>query len=298
MNNYYSIEHVRKNIKKRNNNTHKGSYGKIGIIAGSKGMTGSVCMSSISALRSGSGLVFTIVPNSINNIVSIKLTECIVKSVTDNNCGYFNHDFIKEIMDIIKNLDCVALGPGIGTNSTTQKVVTEIIKKYDKPIILDADGLNCISKNLNILYNRKSPTIITPHPKEFEKLLNNSNIKILENIRLKENRIKYSCIFSKQYNVITALKGFETVVANTDGEYFINKTGNPGMATAGSGDVLAGVITSLIGQNIDCFKATCCGVYIHGHAGDITAKVKGQYGMIASDIIENIPYAIKDIIGI
>lgn len=298
MDNYFTIKHVKNNIIKRSNNTHKGSYGKIGIIAGSKGMSGSVCMSSLSSLRTGTGLVFTIVPSSISNIISIKLTECIIKDINDNNNGYFSYSHINEILNIIDDLDCIALGPGIGTNDSTIKVVKEIINNYKKPIILDADGLNCISKNLNIFTNRKAPTIITPHPKEFKNLLENSNINSFDNLNSNNNRIKYSCQFSKQYNVITLLKGYKTIIANTDGKFFINSTGNPGMATAGSGDVLTGIITSLVGQKIDCFKAACCGAYLHGYAGDLTANEKGQYGMIATDIIENIPYAIKNIIGI
>ena len=291
MNNYYTLSDCSKHIKPREKDTHKGTYGKIGIVAGSTGMTGSVCMASMSALRSGSGLVYTVVPSSISNIVCIKLTECVIRPIGDfsNSIGYFVKNDISSIMKAIEDCDCVVLGPGIGTNEETKAVVSHILINYEKPIVLDADGLNCISQDVSIFNKRNAPTVITPHPKEFERLLKNSGIKFTD-------RINTSIEFSNKYNVITLLKGYNTVVTNVNSQYHINPTGNPGMATAGSGDVLSGIIASLIGQGIDAFNAACCGAYIHGLSGDLTAKDKGEYGLIATDIIENVPYAIKSVV--
>lgn len=290
--NYYTLSDCFKHIKPREKDTHKGSYGKVGIVAGSTGMSGSVCMASMSSLRSGSGLVYTVVPSCISNIVCIKLTECVIRSIGDfsNSVGCFVKNDIPQIMKAIEDCDCIVLGPGIGTNEETKAVVSHIITNYEKTMVLDADGLNCISLDVSIFNKRKAPTVITPHPKEFERLLKNSGIEYTD-------RVKTSTEFSNKYNVITLLKGYNTVVTNINSQYHINPTGNPGMATAGSGDVLSGIIASLIGQGIDAFNAACCGAYIHGLAGDLAAKDKGEYGLIATDIIENIPYAISKILA-
>ncbi len=291
-NNYYTLTDCSKHIKPREKDTHKGTYGKVGIVAGSIGMTGSVCMASMSSLRSGSGLVYTVVPNSISNIVCIKLTECVIRTIGNfsNSIGYFVKNDIPHIMKAIEDCDCIVLGPGMGTNEETKTVVNHILINYEKPVVLDADGLNCVSKDVSVFNKRKAPTVITPHPKEFERLLKNSEIEYID-------RINTSIKFSNKYNVITLLKGYNTVITNVNSQHHINPTGNPGMATAGSGDVLSGIIASLIGQGIDAFNAACCGAYIHGLAGDLAAKDKGEYGLIATDIIECIPYAIKSVVN-
>lgn len=292
---FYTTKNCKTFIKSRKKETHKGSYGRIGIVAGSLGMTGSVCMSALSSLRSGSGLVYTVIPNCITNIVSIKLTESVIRPVQSSRQDITNHlYFIKDdapiIMKYIEDCDCIVLGPGIGTNNETKYVVNYIMRSYEKPVVLDADGLNCISDDINILKERKAQTVITPHPKEFERLLSKSEIKY-------SDRIKTAIDFSKEYNVVTLLKGYHTVIANSNSIYYINPTGNAGMATAGSGDVLSGIIASFIGQGIDVFNAACCGAYTHGLAGDIAVNDKGEYGLIATDIIDHIPYAIKSILN-
>lgn len=293
--NYYNsdmldFDFCKKYIKPRLKNTHKGTYGRVGIVAGSIGMTGSVCIASMSCLRSGTGLVYTVIPYDISDIVCIKLTECVIRPVGEKNTtDFFKFNDITKIMDSINDCDCIVLGPGIGTNCETKKVVQHILLNYNKPVVLDADGLNCISDNVEILNKRLSQTVITPHLKEFERLLSNTNIVF-------EDRIKTSFKFAKKNNAITLLKGYNTVITNSNGQYFINPTGNPGMATAGSGDVLSGIIASFIGQKIDVFEATCCAAYIHGLAGDLASIDKGEYGLIATDIISQIPYAIKKIL--
>ncbi|EOC99530.1 NAD(P)H-hydrate dehydratase [Caldisalinibacter kiritimatiensis] len=282
---------VKSIIPERKNQSHKGTYGRVSVLAGCKGMLGASYLTSMASLRSGSGLVYTLVPNSLYEIMEIKATETIIKPVEDLNKGYFNSASFDEIQDVASIADVIALGPGLGVDEERIKLVNKLLASFNKPIVLDADGINCVSKMTQVLEKRKYPTIITPHPGELSRLL---NISIQE---IQDNRVKYARLTSKKYGVITVLKGANTIVASKEGEIFINMTGNPGMATAGSGDVLTGVISSFIGQGIEPLKAAIAGVYIHGLAGDLASYEKGQYGIIATDILEKIPYSIKKLVG-
>ena len=282
---------IKEILKSRENDTHKGSYGRVGIIAGSSGMTGAPYLSCQAALRTGSGLVYSIVPGSIREIMSIKLTEVIVKSVDDNKKGYFIRASLDEILDYIETMDVVAIGPGIGVDEDRLHIIEEIIKNYKKPIILDADAINCLSIQHNILYNRSQEIIITPHPGELGRFLNKTISEI------QDNRIYYAKYAANKYNIIVVLKGSGTVVASPDTEdVYVNTTGNPGMATAGSGDLLTGMISSFVGQGIKPLDASILSVFTHGLAGDLAKSDKGEQGMIASDILESIPESIRRIL--
>ncbi len=275
-------------LPKRKKDSHKGTYGRVGIVAGSIGMTGACYLTAMACLRAGSGLVYTIVPASISSILSIKLTEAIIKAVPDNNRGTFNLDSLAKIGKLIEDMDVLAVGPGMGVDDERIDLVRHILLNFQGPIVLDADGINCISQvDLNIFNNRRFPTVITPHPGEFSRLIGR-NIKEIQG-----NRVEYAKYIASKYNVITVLKGANTVVANPKGEVYINTTGNPGMATAGSGDILTGIITSFIGQGIDAYKAAILGVYCHGLAGDMAKEEKGEYGLIAGDILDSIPSSIN-----
>lgn len=276
-------------LPNRMNNSHKGTYGRVAIVGGSKGMVGAPYLASMAALRTGTGLVYSIVPKSLENIMSIKHTEVIVKSAEDNDKGYFTKDSIFDILKGMEGMNAVAIGPGIGVDKERIYLIEEIIKNCKGPIVLDADGINCLSLNPDMLYSCSQPIIITPHPGELARFLGRS-IK-----EIQENRIYYSKYTSEKYNIIVVLKGFNTIVAAPTGELYINATGNPGMATAGSGDLLTGVISSFIGQGIRPFDAAKLGVFCHGLAGDLASIYKGEYGVIATDILENIPYSIKKI---
>lgn len=272
----------------REKDSHKGTFGRVGIIAGSKGMAGAAYLATMAALRSGSGLVYAIIPNSLNEILSIKLTEAIIKSVEDEDAGHFNLYSFDGLKEIIDDMDVLALGPGIGVDEIRIELVNKILSTYEKPIVLDADGINCISKgNPDILSNRKAETVITPHPGELSRLLR------LDIDTIQKKRFEYSKMISNKYNVITVLKGANTLVTNPKGDIYINFSGNPGMATAGSGDLLTGIIASFIGQGITSYEAAVLGVYCHGIAGDLAKMDKGEYGMISRDILDNIPYSIK-----
>ncbi len=277
-------------LKKRIRDSHKGSYGRVAIIAGSRGMTGAPYLSCQAALRTGSGLVYSIVPESVADIMSIKLTEVIVKPIKDNEKGHFIKNSLDEILKDIEMMDVIAIGPGMGVSDDTVYLLDQIIRNYKKTIVLDADAINCLSIQPNILYNRNKTIIITPHPGELARLLGKS----IEEIQKKRSFFaKYA---ADKYQIIVVLKGSGTVIASPESEdIYINTTGNPGMATAGSGDVLTGMIASFTGQGIDPLEASILAVFAHGLAGDLAVVDKGEYGLIARDIIENIPKSISTI---
>lgn len=266
-------------LNKRELNTHKGDYGKVAIIAGTKGMTGSAFLSSNAALRTGSGLVYNIVPKDIIDIMSIKYIEVIAKSF----------DKLEDLRLFLEDMDSIAIGPGMGLGKDKCKLLEEVLK-LDKKIVIDADGITNLSKDIKLLKNRKEfTTILTPHNAEFSRLSGYS-INDIQN-----NREKLAKKFAKEYKCILLLKGNKTIV--TDGErVYTNYSGNPGMATAGSGDVLTGIIVSLIARGIDIFEATSCGSYMHGRAGDLASYEIGEEALIASDIIKKIYRVIPSII--
>ncbi|WP_300408426.1 NAD(P)H-hydrate dehydratase [Lagierella sp.] len=272
----FSIPHPPFPLEKRNVEGHKGTFGKVGIIGGSNGMLGSVYLSSMAALRTGSGLVYSGVPGEIYDIMQIKSTENIVKEI--------EYDKDDSLNSFYKDLDALGIGPGIGETMSLE-TLKKIFKSYANPIVLDADGLNLVSKSITLIKEHKK-FVMTPHPGEFSRLIGKS-IESIEN-----NRIKYSMDFAREYSVVLVLKGHNTLV--TDGKrLYQNKTGTNGLGTAGSGDVLTGIITSLLGQGYNLYEGTCLGVYIHGLCGNFLEESMGSDGIIASDIFNEIPYVIK-----
>ncbi|KPU26689.1 carbohydrate kinase-like protein [Caloranaerobacter sp. TR13] len=277
-------------IPRRKAYSHKGTYGRVGILAGSLGMTGAAYLTSTACLRSGSGLVYLFTPKSLNKILEIKTTEVITIPVEDNGKGHFCIEGLEYILKTIENMDVLAIGPGLGVDFERTELVKQVLLNYKKTIVLDADGINCLANSTEVFKQRKGKTIITPHPGELSRLL---DISIKE---IESDRVKYAQLTSEKFGVITVLKGANTVISSEEGKIYINTTGNPGMATAGSGDVLTGIITSFIGQGIECLAATVAGVYVHGLAGDLAKYEKGEYGLIATDVLEHIPYSIKSLI--
>lgn len=274
-------------LKKRKIESHKGDYGRVGIIGGSTGMAGAPYLASLASLRTGCGYTYTLVPSALETIMSIKLDEGIIRPIEDRSRGHFTMESLQDILMYIKGMDSLSLGIGMGVDGDRTYIIREIIKSAKVPIVLDADAINCLSDESDILKNHESDLIITPHPGELSKFL---DISIEE---IQKKRVYYSEFVAKKYNVIVVLKGHRTVVASPKLGIYINETGNPGMATAGSGDVLTGMIASLLAQGLNAFNAAKLGVHLHGMAGDITRDKMGEYGMIASDIIENIPFAIN-----
>lgn len=237
-------------LKKRRLDSHKGDYGRVGVIGGSTGMTGAPYLSTLASLRTGAGYAYTLVPSALENIMSIKVTEGIVRPIEDNGVGHFTMESLQDILMYIKNMDSIALGVGMGVDGDRTYIIREVIKAAKVPIVLDADAINCLSNTTHILDNHESSLIITPHPGELSKFL---DISIEE---IQKKRVYYSEYIAKKYNIIVVLKGHRTVVASPKSGIYINETGNPGMATAGSGDVLTGMIASLLAQGLNPFDAT------------------------------------------
>lgn len=282
--------HVSGIIPIRQRESSKGDFGRVLIVSGSTGMTGSGCLCAKAALRAGAGLVYLGVPSSLSGIYGSQLVETIVVPFEDKSRGYLSKECINEFLEKMVKMDAVAIGPGISCREDIVKIMGELLEAADVPLVLDADALNAVSKNVDVLKKSKVPVIITPHPGEMSRLTGAS----IEDIQ--KNRIKYAKEFSDKYNVITVLKGARTIIATPDGKIYINPTGNPGMSTAGTGDVLTGIIAGFLGQGIKPEDAAAAGVFLHGLSGDMAASKKGEYGLIAGDLVEELPCAINTIL--
>lgn len=270
-------------MPKRKSESHKGDYGRIAILGGSSGMAGSVYMASLSAMRTGAGMAFILAPKSISEILQIKSNEQIIKEIDCHNF-YYSSEIVDQILDNIEGKDTLIIGPGMGKGEDLNKLIGEIIASTDIDMVIDADGLNAISKDLSILKSNNK-IILTPHLGEFSRLTG------LEIDKIKEDEESIARKFAKDNDVVLVLKSDHTIV--TDGlKFYKNEIGNPGMATAGVGDVLTGVIASLM-KRLEPFEAAKLGVYIHSLAGDIAREKLGEDSLIATDVIENLSEAIK-----
>ena len=260
---------------------HKGCFGKILLLCGSLGFTGAAALAARGALRSGAGLVYLGVPESIYAIEAMKMDEPIVFPLPDA-AGKLSGDAIPEIMKYLPRMDAVLIGPGMGQSESILKVVKTVLENFHGPVVVDADGINVLSAHTDLLRGRAFPTIVTPHDVEFTRLGGNISV----------DRVESAATLAIDLGCIVLLKGHETVI--TDGKVcYTNKTGNPGMAVGGSGDVLAGIIVSLLGQGISPLEAASCGAWLHGAAGDLCAEKLGQYGMLPSDMVEALPRLMK-----
>jgi len=275
---------------------HKGTYGHVLVVAGSRGKTGAVLMSARAALRSGSGLVTMGVPESLVESLQARVTEEMLLPLPDDGSGMMSSEALDRILDFAASkIDVIAVGPGIGVSSATKKIMTGLVQRSAIPMVIDADGLNSISASAgqardtkDLLQKAKSPLILTPHPGEMARLIHQKKVT---------DRIGIPLSFAGSGGVYLVLKGVPTVTAVPEGNIFINTTGNPGMATAGAGDVLTGIIASLLGQGLNPRDASVLGVFIHGMAGDKAAAKTGEYSLIASDIINALPDTFMDLQG-
>lgn len=282
---------MRSFIKLRSNSSHKGTYGRVFITAGSKGMAGAGLLASYAALRTGAGIVELAVPNSLLNIVSGKTPEIITKGVPEDKNGSICYESSNDIIEGAESASTLLIGPGLRSDECVKDAVFNVVRNCKIPMVIDADGLNVISKNPSILFERSGETVLTPHPGEMARLM---GVGVDE---IQRDRIGNAEKFAKEYNVVVVLKGFRTIISTPKGETWINPTGNPGMATAGSGDVLAGIISAFIALGFNVHHGAVCGAFIHGASGDRAAENMGQWGMTAADIIRFIPHTIKDIGG-
>lgn len=264
---------------------NKGNCGKVLIVAGSSGMAGSGCIASKASLRTGSGLVYSAVPQMLVNIYQSVVPEAVCIGLSDTG-GVLNDNCVRDILDMAEKCDVAAIGPGLSGKDSIYEIIRLIADNIDIPVVLDADALNAAARNTDIFARFKKDVVITPHPGEMSRLTG------LDTGYIQRNRMEVAVRYAKQWGITVVLKGAGTIIANKDGTVFINPTGNAGMATAGSGDALTGIIASLIGQGAEVFQSAAAGVYLHGLAGDIAAGAKGEHGVNAMDIVENIPYAV------
>ena len=260
---------------------HKGSFGKILLLCGSRGFTGAAYLAAMGALRSGAGLTFLGVPESIYAIEAVKLNEPVVFPLPDED-GKLSYLAVSEVLKRLPQMDAVLIGCGLGRSKGTLSVVKAVLENARCPVIVDADGINVLAEHKDILRGRAYPTILTPHEGEFVRFGGT----------IGEDRMASAAYFAREWNSTVLLKGHETCI--TDGlTGYLNRTGNPGMAVGGSGDVLAGIIVSLLGQGIPPLEAAACGAWLHGAAGDICAEEIGQYGMLPTDMLKELPRLMK-----
>jgi len=274
-------------LNKRDDDSHKGTYGHVAIIGGSVGMSGAVILASSAALRSGAGLITAAVPKSLVSIVEGGAIEVMTKPLFETKDKKISLKALSEIENLLKIASVCAIGPGMGKYYDANNLIKSVIKKSNIPMLIDADGINALDGDGRILKEAKIPIVITPHPGELGKL---TGLKIEE---IQKNRLDVAKKYALEYGVILVLKGHKTIIASPKGEIFVNTTGNPGMATAGSGDVLSGIIIGLMAQGLNSLDASVVGVHIHGLAGDLVAERKGQRGLVASDLIKYLPYLLE-----
>lgn len=278
---------VKKAVFNRPDDANKGTLGSLLCICGCYGMAGAAIMAGKAALRCGLGLLKTALPKSIYPIAAGAIFESVFFPLEETPDGKISKSNIDFLLCEAEKSSAVLIGCGLSVCDDTEKLVYSFIENCAKPLVLDADALNCVAKNTDILKKAKSPIIITPHPGEMARLVKSTPKAV------NENRAEIAADFAKEYSVVTVLKGSGTIIASPDGKILINRTGNSGMATGGSGDVLAGMTGSLLAQGANAFDAASAAVYLHGLAGDLAAEKLGRISMLPTDLIDEIPQAFR-----
>jgi len=285
-------EFIRPLLRRRDRQAHKGNLGHCLVIAGSPGKTGAASLTANSAVRAGSGLVTLAVAESLHNILETKTTEVMTVPLPDPHSGHLTGSAFPAIEKLLHGKDALALGTGLDRHPGTTALVQAIVESVPLPMVIDADGLNALADDISALLRKKSAAIIlTPHPGEMARLLGTSIPDI------EAARILVAQEFASNFGVYLVLKGARTIIASPDGTAAINGSGNPGMASGGMGDVLTGIIVSLLGQRYSAWDACRLGVFIHGYAADLVAEEKGEIGICATDVQEMLPYACNRLIG-
>ncbi len=265
---------------------NKGTFGRVLVVAGSRGMSGAAVLCASAALRGGAGLVKVAVPQGIWPLVAAANQCYLTAALPGDGEGRLGKEALPALLELLKGETATVLGPGLGQNPDLPDVLAEILRADAAPLILDADGLNALAKRLDVLKGNKRPLVLTPHPGEFARLTGASIPEI------QTHRQESAVHFAEQHNVVVVLKGHGTVVTDGDRVY-VNATGNPGMATGGTGDVLAGLIGALVGQGLEPFAAAQLGVYLHGLAGDLARDTLGEPSLVASDLLDYLPEAFR-----
>jgi len=283
------MERIRPYFERRKRDTHKGTYGHLLILSGSLGKTGAAAMAGKAALKMGAGLVTAGVPKSCLPIVARSVMELMTEPLPETDKGTLSAEALPEILRLLKDKDAMMLGPGISTHESTAELVLSLLPRIKVPVVLDADALNILASKPDILKSISDPVVVTPHPGEFARLTGLSTREVLD------RRLELVPGFAKKFGVYVVLKGYRTLTSTPEGKTFINPTGNPGMATAGSGDVLSGMIASMIIQEKNILDAILAAVYIHGLSGDIGAVRLGEKALTAGNMITYLPAAMKSL---
>lgn len=270
-------------LPEREASSHKGTYGTLLSVCGSRGMAGAAVMSGRAALRSGVGLLKLAIPQSIYPILAGALTEPVFTLLYENRQGTLSRQCKADLLSALSGASACLIGCGLGCNVDTQQLVQALLAETKIPIVLDADGINAVCSHIDSIKTAKAPVILTPHPGEMARLLR------ITTAQVQANRYASAQQFAVDFQAVVVLKGANTLVALPDGRVFVNRTGNPGMARGGSGDVLAGMIGAFLAQGIAPEKAAMCGVYLHGLAGDRCAAKLSQMGMLPTDMIQELP---------
>ena len=278
---------LRRAIPNRPDDANKGTMGTLLSICGCYGMAGAAMLEAKAALRTGIGLHKCALPKSIYPIVALKIPESVYLPLDETHDGRLSSDCIDRLLEEAKRCTAVVIGCGLSVCKDTKRIVNSLIEYCEKPMLLDADALNCIADDPEILKKAKADIVITPHPGEFARLIKSTPAEV------NADREKLAAEFAVKYGVTMVLKGAGTVIASPQGRVLVNHTGNSGMATGGSGDVLAGIAGTLLAQGAKPFDAAAAAVYLHGLAGDIAAEKLGKISMLPSDMIECIPEALR-----
>jgi len=276
-------EEIRWLVPAREPDTHKGTYGHLLVVAGSRGKTGAAILACRAAMRTGAGLVTLAAPRSLNDILASSLVEVMTEPLRDNEAEEMELPNDDEWRRLLERKDALLFGPGIGVNDSTRNTLRWLLKNLDLPWVIDADGLSNLALDIDRLQRARTPPVVTPHPGEMARLIGKDSAVV------NQDRIEVARAFATENHCYVVLKGARTVIATADGKVFINPTGNPGMASGGMGDVLAGMLAALLGEGFGPEEAMKLGVYLHGFVGDRVASEKGQIGLIATDIIEGLP---------
>ena len=275
-------------LPERARSSHKGTFGHVGIIAGSVGKTGAAALAARAALRVGAGLVTVATPSSVNDVLEAKLLEAMTMPLPETKARTLARSGLDRVLAFIQARTAIAIGPGLSTHHETIELVQSLMKHLDRPSVLDADALNALAGRASLLTECTTPPILTPHPGEMARLEVDATTQSVN-----ADRIGTARRFARERGVFVVLKGARTVIARPDGLVAICPTGNPGMATAGTGDVLTGMIVGLLAQRVPAWEAACAATYFHGLAGDLASQQLGQPGMLAGDLIAQIPYALQ-----
>lgn len=275
-------------LRERHADVHKGDFGHLLVVAGARGKSGAALMSGGAALRIGTGLVTLGGPASLNAVFSTALMEAMTVPLPERPDGSLSFDE-RTMVEAVQGKSAIAFGPGVGVSADTIGLLRWLLTQSEQPLVIDADGLNCLAMDPNLVREAKVPVVLTPHPGEMARLLKSSTAAV------QERRLEVARAFATQYHCYVVLKGARTVIAAPDGKAWINPTGNPGMASGGMGDVLTGIISGLLAQGYSPTDACCLGVFLHGSVGDRAAQEKGEIGILARDLIEQLPMGIRDL---